>query len=200
MARDRRAEILEIAAELFATRGIGATTVREIGDRAGVFSGSLYHYFPSKNAIVAELLATYMADIQARFAAVAASAAGPRETVRGLIAETLAVIDDHPHPTAIYQQDRQYLRKHDLLEAVDGPSREVRRHWLEAIDAGIADGTFRDDVPAEVFYRAVRDALWASRHWPDRARWTREQFTEQVERLFLHGFVRHSPGDAPLSG
>ncbi len=189
MVRDRRTEILEIAGELFASRGVGATTVREIGERAGVFSGSLYHYFASKNAIVEEILSAYMRDIQARFAAVAAASASPHDTVRGLIAETLAVIDDHPQPTAIYQQDRQYLRKHDLLGAVDIPSRDVRAFWLDAINEGIADGTFRDDVPAEIFYRTVRDALWASRHWPDRERYTRDEFTDQMVTLFLTGFL-----------
>lgn len=189
MSRDRRTEILEIAGELFASRGVGATTVREIGEQAGVFSGSLYHYFPSKNAIVSEILTAYMADIQQRFGAIAAGSTTPQDTVRGLIAETLAVIDDHPQPTAIYQQDRQYLRKHGLLEAVDAPSREVRGLWLDAINQGISDGTFRDDIPAEIFYRTVRDALWASRHWPDRTRFSREEFTDQMVTLFLTGFL-----------
>jgi AcrR family transcriptional regulator len=51
-ARDRRAVILARSAELFATRGVAATTVRDIGEAAGLLSGSLYHYFPSKDAIV----------------------------------------------------------------------------------------------------------------------------------------------------
>ncbi|MFS3129294.1 TetR/AcrR family transcriptional regulator [Nocardioides sp. Bht2] len=190
MTQDRRTEILEHAADLFAERGVGATTVREIGERAGVLSGSLYHYFGSKDAIVAELLEAYMSDIQQRFAAAVAAATTPRETIDGLIAETLAVIDDHPRPTAIYQQDRRYLREHGLLEQVDAPSREMRSLWLDAIEAGVADGTFRDDVPAETFYRTVRDALWASRHWPNRGAYSRAEFTAQMSQIFLGGYLR----------
>ncbi len=189
MARDTRSEILEVAADLFASRGVGATTVREIGDRAGVHSGSLYHWFRSKDAIVAELMADYMADIQRRFAAASAEAATPRETVERLIAATLAIIEEHPQPTAIYQQDRQYLRAHGLLDAVDDASREMRNYWITAIEAGVSEGTFRDDVPVETFYRTVRDALWASRHWPVREQHSRTEFTEQMVRLFLQGFL-----------
>ncbi|MDN5896348.1 MAG: hypothetical protein L0H93_20300, partial [Nocardioides sp.] len=95
-----------------------------------------------------------------------------------------------PNPTAIYQQDRRYLREHGLLESVDQASREVRSYWMDAIEAGVAGGTFRDDIPAETFYRAVRDALWASRHWPNRHSHTREEFGDHMIALFLTGFSR----------
>lgn len=134
---DRREKILESSAELFARKGVATTTVREIGDAAGVFSGSLYHYFKSKNAIVAELMRGFITDIQLRFDQVEKTANDPEEVLRGLIRETLVVIELHPHPTAIYQNDRAYLRDNDLLQSVDGPSRQVREHWMKAIAEGV---------------------------------------------------------------
>ena len=53
---DRRQAILACAAELFATRGVAATTVRQIADEVGILSGSLYHHFESKEAIVDEII------------------------------------------------------------------------------------------------------------------------------------------------
>lgn len=187
---DRRAAILACSAELFATRGVAATTVRDIGEAAGVLSGSLYHHFPSKDAIVGEVLSAFMEDIQHRFAEAARRAGTPEETVRRLVHETLAVIEEHPHPTAMYQNDRQYLRDRGLLEPVDSASRAVRSHWLEALEAGIADGTFRGDVPPEVFYRALRDTLWATMHWPNRKNFSTEEFADLLVDLFLHGLRR----------
>ncbi|WP_198588015.1 TetR/AcrR family transcriptional regulator [Geodermatophilus chilensis] len=133
---DRRAAILARSAELFATRGVTATTVRDIGEAAGVLSGSLYHHFRSKDAIVGEVLAEFMADVQHRFAEVARRSRTPEETVRGLVHATLTVIEEHPHPTAMYQNDRQYLRERGLLEPVRSASRAVRDHWLKALEAG----------------------------------------------------------------
>lgn len=187
---ERRVQIMEVSAQLFATRGVPGTTVRDIGEAAGVLSGSLYHYFRSKDAIVAEVLAGFMEDIHARFSEVAATSLSPDETVRGLVHATLLTIERHPYPTAIYQNDRQYLREHGLLDAVDATSREIRGFWLAAIDAGIADGTFRDDVPAEIFYRSLRDSLWATMHWPNRAQYSTSDFGDLVASLFLDGFAR----------
>ena len=52
---NRRAQILEIAARLFATKGYAGTSMRDIGEEAGVLGGSLYHHVKSKDALFAEL-------------------------------------------------------------------------------------------------------------------------------------------------
>lgn len=56
----RRGELLELAAAMFAERGLRATTVRDIADGAGILSGSLYHHFASKEEMVDELLRGFL--------------------------------------------------------------------------------------------------------------------------------------------
>ena len=75
--QDRRELILTTAAEMFARKGLRATTVRGIADAVGVLSGSLYHHFPSKDAIVDEVLSRYLDEIRSRYAVVLASDKGP---------------------------------------------------------------------------------------------------------------------------
>ena len=77
----RRAEILDAAAQLFATRGI-RTSLRDIADACGIFAGSLYHHFDSKEAIVVELVRQYVADLDRVAASVVAPSSG---TADGLI-------------------------------------------------------------------------------------------------------------------
>ncbi len=47
--------ILDAAAELLAHGGFAALTTNHLAERAGVSIGSLYHYFPNKEAIIARL-------------------------------------------------------------------------------------------------------------------------------------------------
>lgn len=51
----RRRQILEIAAQLFAKKGYRGTSMRDIGEQAGVLGGSLYHHIKSKDALFVEL-------------------------------------------------------------------------------------------------------------------------------------------------
>lgn len=52
----RRAELLAIAADLFAERGYANVTVDDIGAAAGVSGPALYHHFAGKEALLGEML------------------------------------------------------------------------------------------------------------------------------------------------
>ena len=67
MRSTRRDEILAHAAKLFSERGIAATTVRDIADEVGILSGSLYHYFDSKDAIANEIVVRFLEDLNVRY-------------------------------------------------------------------------------------------------------------------------------------
>jgi len=60
-AEDSKGTILRESLILFAERGYGATTVRDIAQRVGMLSGSLYSHFPSKEDILAQLIELGMA-------------------------------------------------------------------------------------------------------------------------------------------
>lgn len=47
-AEQRRTQLIEAALEVFARKGVRATTVKDLAAAAGVAEGLLYHYFESK--------------------------------------------------------------------------------------------------------------------------------------------------------
>jgi AcrR family transcriptional regulator len=57
--------ILRAAAQVFSARGYAATTTNHIAARAGVSIGSLYEYFPSKDALLVALLEEHLAEAEA---------------------------------------------------------------------------------------------------------------------------------------
>ena len=65
----RRRQILEIAAQLFARKGYRGTSMRDIGEQAGVLDGSLYHHIKSKDALFVELHNGALDAAEARIAA-----------------------------------------------------------------------------------------------------------------------------------
>lgn len=63
-SRQTVAWILEAAAELFAERGYARATTNRIAARAGVSIGTLYQYFPNKDALVLALLEAHQAEVR----------------------------------------------------------------------------------------------------------------------------------------
>jgi TetR/AcrR family transcriptional regulator, cholesterol catabolism regulator len=189
-AQDRRELILSTAAEMVARKGLRATTVRAIADAVGVFSGSLYHHFPSKDAIVDEVLTRYLDAIRARYAVVLASGKDPARCLHDLVVTSLEIAEEQPHATAIYQNESQYLREMPGFHGIQSAAADIQQTWLRVIDAGVADGSFRDDIPSWVFYRLIRDAVWLSIRWhrPD-GPYSTHRLADDVTSLFLHGFA-----------
>jgi AcrR family transcriptional regulator len=74
--RDRRTALLDAALRLFDTQGYGATTMAAVQRDAEASTGSLYHHFPSKAHLAAELQVQALTDYQSEFLAILA-AAGP---------------------------------------------------------------------------------------------------------------------------
>src|ERR1700742_2708698 len=54
--RKRREEILTAAASLFAQRGFHGVSIDDIGSAAGMSGPGIYRHFPSKEAVLAQML------------------------------------------------------------------------------------------------------------------------------------------------
>ncbi|MFI5953124.1 TetR/AcrR family transcriptional regulator [Cryptosporangium sp. NPDC051539] len=162
---NRRAQLLTIAAELFSTRGYVQTTTRDIGDAAGILSGSLYHHFGSKEAMLDEILRDLMGGLHSAFAEIVERTTGPRATLEGLIRCAFAVIHDSPHAVALYQNESALLAHLPGFSYVAETSNDIAVIWLDVLAAGRQEGVFRDDLEPGVTYRLIRDSVWGSVRW-----------------------------------
>lgn len=89
---ERRREILGAATQLFRERGFDMTTVQAIAAKANVAAGTVYLYFPSKEAILVGIQAEFEAGLLARFAEIAEAVLAEEEE-SGEIASYQAVVD-----------------------------------------------------------------------------------------------------------
>jgi AcrR family transcriptional regulator len=187
---DRRERILVSAAALFARKGVAATTVREIADDVGILSGSLYHHFESKEAMVDEIVTSYLEDLRTRYKTVLARENDPRTRLRDLVVASLEVAEAHPHATEIYQNDVNYLTQLERFSYLRNAGKEVQNTWLEVINAGVAKGVFRSDLDAKIVYRLMRDAVWLSVRWFKPTRdYPISRLAEDCTTLFFDGLA-----------
>jgi len=56
MRNERREQIMQAALQLFTTKGLFATKVKDIAEKVGMAQGLIYHYFDSKEEIYEELI------------------------------------------------------------------------------------------------------------------------------------------------
>ena len=193
---------MEHAAALFAEKGINASTVREIAGAAGILSGSLYHHFDSKDAIVETIVAEYLQALTQRYTDVVLAHSDPGARLHDLVLVSLQVMHDHPHASEIYQDNRDSFEDRERFRAVRELASSVHETWAEVIDSGVAAGVFRSDVNPRVFHRFLRDAVFLASRWHLPTEIYRiEDLADDTARIFLDGFsARMEPAGRPPVG
>ena len=161
----RRDELLQIAAELFATKGFKNTTVRDIADAAGILSGSLYHHFDSKESMVDEILSSFQEELFGKYAEILAGAADPRAKLEEAVRVSFEAIDHHRDEVAIFQNEADYLGTFDRFGYLADRNQESRDVWLTLLGEGISSGALRQDLDIELVYRFIRDTVWVAVRW-----------------------------------
>jgi AcrR family transcriptional regulator len=125
VGRQRVADLLEAAASVIQERGFEAATMAEIAARADAKVGSLYRFFPSKDA-VAEALMTHYADVlTAEYDAIRARAAvAAPEELADILIDLLA---------------RRYAQTRAITALLDSRTdlTEIRRRFRAVTLAGI---------------------------------------------------------------
>jgi AcrR family transcriptional regulator len=161
----RRDELLELAATMFAERGLRATTVRDIADSAGILSGSLYHHFSSKEEMVDELLRGFLDWLFDRYQEIVATEPNPLERLKGLFMASFEAIEDRHAQVVIYQDEAKRLSSQPRFSYVEDRNKEQRKMWLDLLNQGVEEGYFRPDVDVDLVYRFIRDTTWVSVRW-----------------------------------
>lgn len=161
----RRDELLAIAADLFARQGFRSTTVRDIADAAGILSGSLYHHFSSKEAMVDEVLSSFQDELFSAYHEVVASDRDPRRKIEDAVRLSFEAIEQHPSEVAIFQNEGEYLARTPRLAYLRERNDESHRIWVTLLQEGIAAGVLRADLDVEICYRFIRDTVWFAVKW-----------------------------------
>ncbi|WP_461022499.1 TetR/AcrR family transcriptional regulator [Thalassiella azotivora] len=151
--------LLDAATRLFAERGYEGTSVQQVVDAAGLTKGAMYHYYASKDDLLAQiytrLLAMQTEHLERIAAADAPAATRLHEAAADVVRTTLANLPD----ARIYQRSMHQLSA-DVQKQVRAQRREYHERFRSLVEDGLADGTLRSEVPPDL----VVDFFFGSVH------------------------------------
>jgi AcrR family transcriptional regulator len=150
---DRRTEILDTAAELFATTGV-RTSLKEIADACGIQTGSLYHHFDSKEAIFVELIERYRADLvtladEARAELAAGGQRSALDRIEGLGAALAECGVRHRAALLLTLNEPPTGAGEELVRVASPMPLAVEAAMLDIVRVGVDAGELRADLDAE---------------------------------------------------
>jgi TetR/AcrR family transcriptional regulator, cholesterol catabolism regulator len=159
---DRRAEILATAAEIFARKGYVNATVREIADASGILAGSLYHHFESKEAMVDEILSTFLTALVAEYERVIGLGEDPEATLRALVYTLFEGLSENRAAITLANNDSYYLQQIPRFAYLQETGAHIAALWGGVLQRGIDEGRFRPDADPALIWVFIKGATWAT--------------------------------------
>jgi len=130
---NRRAALIRSAAHLFAERGFAAVSTGEIGEAVGMSGPALYKHFPSKDALLAEILVDVSERLLAGGQAILAEDGPPAEVLERLVRFHLDFATSEPD--VIRLQDRELP---SLAPEANRRVRRLQREYVQSWDGPLA--------------------------------------------------------------
>lgn len=192
-----RAEVLEVAAELFARRGFRTTTMQDLADELGISKATLYTRTRSKTEVLIGILEQWT-EVISRDLDTALQNPSPAEQVRTLLTlwtERAITMQSHRAVCALFATDHELPA--DVLARY--------RKWEDDIQARERDlvvlaqqlGVVRHDVDPTVAALTIINApQWAADRLIEPGLFTVDQAVDHILNIFISGmFAPDAPNE-----
>lgn len=189
----RRVGLADTALRLWAERGFDATSVAEIADAAGVAKGTFYLYFPSKQALLEDVLRRYslLPNIQELADSVADTSF--EEAVHAFVRTAWRHLSTHRNLVllALRELPGHLPRAQQAVEQIVVPANRLIAAYLEARLGAQRAGEIslmvagRGLIGMVIAMFLTQEILGAGRFLP----LAEEEITATIAQVFLHGVL-----------
>ncbi|SDW77455.1 transcriptional regulator, TetR family [Ruegeria halocynthiae] len=156
----KRARILKSAARVFAREGFDRASMSQLARECGISKANIYHYYDSKDAILFDMLDSYLRHLRDQICGLNLQDLSPAERLHQVVHEILmayqGVDDEHRVQTsgmsALPEEQQKLLRGYQRDLVV----------FLSEIIADVAPETFREDATK---LRATTMSVFGMLNW-----------------------------------
>jgi AcrR family transcriptional regulator len=185
----RRAEICRTAAQIFLVRGFDATSVNDVARALGMTKAGLYHYFPSKEALLFEIMTFGLDRVRDDVIVPVRTIRDPEERLRQIVIRHARIAMRGRGVIANLSDETRALPP--------GPRKIVERRmrvYFDLVRDTLAEleaaGKLRDiDVTVGAF-GVLGLILWLPRWFREGGRLSNEHVASDVANLALGGLLR----------
>jgi AcrR family transcriptional regulator len=162
-ASERQETIRDAATTLFDLRGYHGTRMKDIGEHLGIQAPSLYNHVTSKQALLHDIMFSYMSGILREHELAIESTPSVVEKLRRAMEAHVRYCSRHPRETRIGGREVPSLSEpaRDELLAM---RKKYASDWKDLLDQGVAEGEFvvaRTQLAANALLQmGVGVALW----------------------------------------
>lgn len=182
-----RERILRTAGKLFAEKGFATATILDLAKACESSRGALYHYFGSKEEILAEIIESHVAEMRAQLEAIEAQRLDPEAHLREVARCIMRLNAVNSHEQVVLLNDFGLLDA-DLQAKIAADQRKIVaivRYALARLDDARRLAVSSDSTYAMMLLGILNYTFaWYDRDGPV----SPEAFADRTVDIFLDGF------------
>ncbi len=147
LAETTRLNILEVATQEFADKGLAGARIDEIAEKTDSSKRMIYYYFGGKDGLYRAVLERAYGGIRTREAEQRFDAMSAIEAMQTLVRHTFDYHDQHPEFVRLVMNENILHGAHVAeIEGMKERNRRVIESIAAILDRGVAEGVFRTGV------------------------------------------------------
>lgn len=186
---NRREDILEVAARLFADQGYNAVSMVDIAKTVGLSKAALYHYFDRKEDILGTVVVSTVQKLSEHVDQVVGQHDTPQARLAAFMEAQAQFFEDH-------QASFQVLLTR-MANLHDPHMRDVAIEWRanyentirNIVRDGLTAGVFSTDSPDAVVRAIISSVYWLARWYRPNGRQRPTEIAREYTQIYLYGIM-----------
>lgn len=184
---EKRSHILNVAARVFSDHGFARASMSLVAKDCGISKANIYHYYSSKDALLFDILDTYLSELRDRIIGIDMAGLDPSEQLALIVVETLRAYEGMDYEHKI-QTEGIPLLPEDQQDVLKSYQRDLVIQMSDVVNA-IAPQAFEGDSRK---LRATVMSVFGMLNWfymwnSSADQQARDDYAQLVTKLTLSG-------------
>jgi len=181
--------LLEVAIDLFATRGYVGTSIRDIAGAMGMSISNIYHYYGSKEGILLAIFEQSAVRLLENLEQVAGLRIDPLERFELLLRTNLTLSGRFQNETKVYTIDKEQFPL-EAQEQTRLVQRKILRIYVDQLEALDEAGLLAAGDVTILAFNILGVINWFLRWYRDGNRFTFENVADEIVPFILRGALK----------
>jgi len=186
--QDNKEKLIEVACNLFATRGFRGTSIRDIARDMNMSISNIYHHFGNKEGLLLEILKHASFQLTERLHRIEEKDLDPLERFRFMLHAHLCFSMEHANESKIFSLDEEHLTPegHQINLKIQREILQIYVNQLRILEKG---GYIRSQSLTIMAFNIIAVMNWHLRWFKPDGQLTFEDTVYEIIHFILHGIL-----------
>lgn len=194
---ERRWELADIAARVFAERGYHDASISELVKATGLQRGGLYYYISSKQELLVLIHQRFMEPLLKQSYMVLDAGKPPEETMRMLAHVLLGSVDRYRNHVTVFLREWRNIRPAPEWDEIINVRKEYENLILRELQKGNEAGVFFISDEKMTLMSLLGMINYTYQWFDPDGRVSVEDLADQMSSIFLYGITRRDRFEQP---